>query len=400
MSIRRRIRSNKQLINLYTSFSKQTRRNNIIKELFNLHSQEYKYHNNKNYAIKIPINFKFSQKLLDNFESFYLNKNNELTDSHNLKIGNKVLKEIGKLKSGTYGHLTIYEDNIVMKEFESTTNLVEEIMISQIIRSNGLHNTIPILPVLNKDHALIMPQVQSDLESFYEKMIHEVGSVKKMDKATFGIIECVLHCLVRFQEKRMYYTDLKLPNMLVLLTKSNEIRVIFGDIGSFVYLKDGWKGFGSDVATYPPPNSQVNKNVISLGHILPNRRRVNNKNLFNKMVKPDYMEKTMSWIFGTFIMNILYMLMNKNSKKRYHKFFLYGNILHANKKDVEDKIEEELNNYHKFFKRHECKYILKTINVLPKLLKYNNSDRTELKKINLNTRVRSRRQSRNSGTSN
>ena len=87
----------------------------------------------------------------------------------------------------------------------------------------------------------------------------------------------------------MYYTDLKLPNILVLLTKSNEITVIFGDIGSFVYLKDGWKGFGSDVATYPPPNSQVNKNVISLGHF-PNRRRVNNKNLFNKMVKPDYME--------------------------------------------------------------------------------------------------------------
>ena len=361
MSIRRRIRSNKQLINLYTSFSKQTRRNNIIKELFNLHSQEYKYHNNKDYAIKIPINFKFSQKLLDNFESFHLNKNNELTDSHNLKIGNKVLKEIGKLKSGTYGHLTIYEDNIVMKEFESTTNLVEEIMISQIIRSNGLHNTIPILPVLNKDHALIMPQVQSDLESFYEKMIHEVGSVKKMDKATFGIIECVLHCLVRFQEKRMYYTDLKLPNMLVLLTKSNEIRVIFGDIGSFVYLKDGWKGFGSDVATYPPPNSQVNKNVISLGHILPNRRRVNNKNLFNKMVKPDYMEKTMSWIFGTFIMNILYMLMNKNSRKRYHKFFLYGNILHSTKKEVENKVNEELNRYHTFFKRHECKHILKQL---------------------------------------
>lgn len=381
MSIRRRIRSNKQLINLYTSFSKKTRRNNIIKELFNLHSKEYKYYNNKDYAIKIPIHFKFSKKLLDNFESFYLNKNNELTDSHNLKINNKVLKEIGRLKSGTYGHLTIYQDNIVMKEFESTSNLVEEIMISQIIRSNGLHNTIPVLPVLNKDHALIMPQVQSDLESFYEKMIHEVGSIKKMDKATFGIIECVLHCLVRFQENRMYYTDLKLPNILVLLTKSNEIRVIFGDIGSFVYLKDGWKGFGSDVATYPPPNSQVNKNVISLGHILPNRRRVNNKNLFNKMAKPDYMEKTMSWIFGTFIMNILYMLMNKNSRKRYHKFFLYGNILHANKKDVEDKIEEELNNYHKFFKRHECKHILKAINVLPKLLKYNNSDRINLKKI-------------------
>lgn len=400
MSIRRRMRSNKQLINLYNRFTKQTRRNDIIKELFNLHSQEYKYNNNKDYSIKIPIHFKFSQKLLDNFESFYLNKDSELLDSHNLKIGNKVLKEIGQLKSGTYGHLTIYEDNIVMKEFESTTNLVEEIMISQIIRSKGLHNTIPVLPVLNKDHALIMPQVQSDLESFYEKLIHEAGSIKNMDKATFEIIECVLHCLVRFQEKRMYYTDLKLPNMLVLLTKSNEIRVIFGDIGSFVYLKDGWKGFGSDVATYPPPNSQVNKNVISLGHILPNRRKIINKSLLNKMENPNYMEMTMSWIFGTFIMNILHMLMNKESRKRYHRFFLYGNILHATKKEVEDKVNEELNNYYTFFENHGCKHILKAINILPKLLKYNNSDRTELKKINLNTRVKPRRRSRNSGTSN
>ena len=63
---------------------------------------------------KRSIQDKLKQKLLDNFESFYINKDSELLDSHNLKIGNKVLKEIGQLKSGTYGHLTIYEDNIVM----------------------------------------------------------------------------------------------------------------------------------------------------------------------------------------------------------------------------------------------------------------------------------------------
>ena len=377
--IRRKRRSNKYLIDIYTRFITHRMRDNVVKELFSLHDSNSPTIE-ENLSIKSPVQFQFSQELLNNYKSFYLNKNVQL-NRENLLINGKTLKEVGSLKSGTYGQLTVFERNIVLKEFETTSNFVEEIMISHLINSNKLPNTIPILPILNKDHALIMPQVQSDLENFYQLMTSSAETVQSMDKTTFDIIHCVLDCLVKYSKKSLYYTDLKLANLLVLLTSANEFRVIFGDIGSFVYLKKDWKGFGSDVATYPPPNSQLNKNVMSLGHILPNRRKNIDKDLLKKLEDHGYMSKTMTWIFGAFIVNLFYILMHRKSRRRYNSFFLYGNIIHSTKKEVEDKVKIELTKYQKFFQDHKCKYLLSIVNVLPKILRYNNSERIGLDEI-------------------
>jgi hypothetical protein len=332
--------------------------------------------NNLSQPLEINENNKKSYEEFNKIKKVeYINKGDIIVDGSKFSSS----KQLG---SGAYGSVILYENiqnnnYIALKLFESGgKNRItvqeaqdacnEEIELSEIIKKNRLSNVIPVHKLSNIKNGLVMPSVDNNFENIYKNLIKSgIEEDKDKDKFMIDIIKCILDSLIQFNENGLYYTDLKFANLLVLITSEKEFKILFGDLGSFAYMGKGWKGYNTNVATFPPPNSTQHGH-LGPGMILPNRR-INEAEFADK----DFMDKTMSWIFGTFILNLLYVRFIQGKFNRSLYWSDVYKIKNSNRAIV-GKIEYYMERLSK------SSILIPVMHNLKSLMKYNNSDRITL----------------------
>ena len=196
-------------------------------------------------SINFPegVRMSFNEKMVVDYSTFtskrfrykrntrYIYEVDDDGTEHKLKYGNLI-------GSGSYGSVQIV-GNYVCKVFNNSLSRNEELFYTQKIIDNGLTGIVPVLPVEGNNLLVMMPQVNGDLKSLLDKLRPNRRNRYPVDTGydimVFNIMNVLANILYEASKKELYYVDLKLANLLYLVTGENEFSVIVGDVGSFIY---------------------------------------------------------------------------------------------------------------------------------------------------------------------
>jgi serine/threonine protein kinase len=231
----------------------------------------------------------------------------------------------------------------------------EELKYNSIISQNNLKGIIPISAIDNKKNAIMMPLVDGDMSDLIQIFSDKLNdkNIDLINNVIFDIMKVIVHILDEASKKGLYYTDLKLENLLYLITGKNKFRIIVGDIGGFSYYDKNntkFRGYGDEMATYPPPQYDSTMD-LDKGEIFNDKFR--NCEDYCLMTNAIYLNKTVVWSLGVCFIDIM--------KEKSINFFLWDNIYKLGK----DKIDEEVNI---ILNQIECVYLENDPNIINKIV--------------------------------
>lgn len=334
--------------------------------------------------IPIPKSLELKKNLVEIKNNFldknfiYKNRNYYEVD----KQGNEEKLIMGKnIGNGSYGTVYIL-GNYVCKIFEDKINRDEEIFYYEKIKANNIKGVIPIKPVTGASNAIIMPQVNGNLEDLLNNLrpnnTKKYPNDKGYDIMVFNILDNLAKTLYEASKHGLYYIDLKLPNLLYLATSPHTFEIIIGDVGSFIYFNKNnpkFEGFNANMATFPSPNSY--KPSREKGFILERTRNNTNKTENHT----NYLDKTLVWTLGIcFLHIVLFLIFDKQTTIRLINLFNFNQV---NKH--EDYFINKINqiNIHIREIHGNKKFLISSsiLNIIKKMLNYDRQSRITIKQV-------------------
>jgi len=160
-----------------------------------------------------------------------------------IMINGEIFNVGRRVGDGSYGVVYGYENedgrSVVLKigDISSDLNVINKLKQSNITCNQSI---VPYETVDNK-HLLIMEKMDGDLYSLTTKTELSAYSIKHIIHQIATIIKCLL-------DVGIFYTDLKLENILYKLKQDDTPLVILGDLGS----ADNTHKENMYISTYPP----------------------------------------------------------------------------------------------------------------------------------------------------
>ena len=354
--------------------------------------------------IKIPsVNFIVSESIyLKNYFEFNNKKFKYIDKDITETTSSDKLEPKSIVGSGGYGIVLNLNNKYARKIFisddslEILKNIKEELKYSDIVIDNNLKQIIHAVPIVDNNDSVMMPLVDGDLLKFLKnivKLLIHYKEKKFFDIVIFDIMNSILNILFEASKVGLFYTDLKLKNLLCLGTGPNKFMIVIGDLGSFTYYdpykNSSFEGYGSNISTYPPfmNNNTKNKHKINYGHVFSNSSRSStNKNSINNNNK--YLDKILVWGLGLCFIRILYLFYDITNESPLQSFE-FSKYNYKNIDSLSKEIKIMLDDIHK--KIGDSKLFDNMITLISKMLIVNQEERISLKDVIVKFKVFAKR---------
>jgi serine/threonine protein kinase len=176
-----------------------------------------------------------------------------------------------RIAFGAYGSVCEYKNEkneyiiIKLSKNDDEEDLKQDIVILNYMKHNNICDNIYVKSYIVSKSAIIMDYMDDNLEKCVNLPINQ----------KILIFEEVVKHIYCLEKANLYYTDIKLQNILYKCNNDGSINIILGDIGSIVngnVLKLKYGG----IATYPPP--EFNDGLVRLN------RNINFRITFNRSI--------------------------------------------------------------------------------------------------------------------
>lgn len=315
---------------------------------------------NKNY-ITIPNKIDICKK--NKIFDISTIKTVSILNSNMMQINGLLFMQKNELGSGTYGnvyeYITISGERIAIKKSATPGKLKDEInMITLLNQGDNCLSTYVKTFVINDDTIAIeyMDNNAYGIELKLKSMIKRILFFKELVK--------LIYCL---SERQLYYTDIKLDNILYRCNNNNSITIVLGDLGSIHCIRN--KNY-SPVSTYPPPE-------YPNGHIGNEEQ--------DEVIMKNILNKSIVWTLG-----ILFLLMFENTKETNYYWDDMNKAFCSNKDLFNDTLERNIQidinriftNLKKLYTFKDYKnYVQHLENIIINILQIQSQDRMDIRDL-------------------